>query len=268
MLSKLLKYEIKATARIFLPLVAVLLIFAGINRTVSELSGNTMRAPKIISMMLYISILIGVFVVTLVVMIQRFYKNLLTDEGYLMFTLPVKAWQHIVSKLAVSLMWTAVCSIASIISVVIIAADDVLTPQVIRAFVNGLKEFYNYLGTTAVLLTVEIILAAIASILSNMLLIYASIAMGHLANRYKILAGIGAFIALNTVPQIVLSIIGTVAAGFGFSYNFNISSISEFSAVINFMHGVMWFSIVFNAVFAAGYFLLTNLILTKRLNLE
>ena len=39
---------------------------------------------------------------TCVVTIQRFYKGLLGQEGYLMFTLPVKNWQLVFSKALVS----------------------------------------------------------------------------------------------------------------------------------------------------------------------
>ena len=42
---------------------------------------------------------------TLVLMVYRFYKNLMTDEGYLMFTLPVSRSQLIWSKLMVALAW-------------------------------------------------------------------------------------------------------------------------------------------------------------------
>ena len=35
------------------------------------------------------------FVLTLIIQIQRFSKNLLGDEGYLMFTLPASVSQHI-----------------------------------------------------------------------------------------------------------------------------------------------------------------------------
>lgn len=42
--------------------------------------------------------MVALFVLTMIVIIQRFYKGLLCDEGYLMFTLPVKPWQLIATK--------------------------------------------------------------------------------------------------------------------------------------------------------------------------
>ena len=104
MLGKLFKYEVKATARIFLPLYFVLIVFAIINSFMS-FNADDFSLPQFITLTLYIFILVGMFVASLIVMIQRFYKNLLSEEGYLMFTLPVKPYKHIISKLIVSVMW-------------------------------------------------------------------------------------------------------------------------------------------------------------------
>ena len=49
----------------------------------------------------------GVCLMSLVLMVQRFYKNLLGDEGYVMFTLPVSIHQQVWSKLIVSAVWFA-----------------------------------------------------------------------------------------------------------------------------------------------------------------
>jgi len=82
MLGKLMKYEIKATARLFLPLYAALLVFSLINRflnpfAIGESINNinlqfTIRA---ISMTAYVLLLLGTLVMTVVIMIQRFYKK-------------------------------------------------------------------------------------------------------------------------------------------------------------------------------------------------
>ena len=106
MLGKLTKYEIKATARIFLPLYAGLLLFALINKVFIEINllQTKMAFLSAISGMIYFFIIVATFIITLVVMIQRFYKNLLSDEGYLMFTIPVTPSKHIISKMIVSIL--------------------------------------------------------------------------------------------------------------------------------------------------------------------
>ena len=98
MLGKLIKYEFKATGRILLPLYGALLVFALINRllfrssldeTINNTFGTIGGIANILSVFAYGCTMAAVFVVTFFVIVQRFYKNILGDEGYLMNTLPV-----------------------------------------------------------------------------------------------------------------------------------------------------------------------------------
>ena len=92
---KLLKYEWKACARTCLPLYGVLILMSLISRILYVIPKNTslyFMLPAI-SSMLYMGVMMAAFVVTAVILIQRFYKNLLGSEGYLMFTLPVTVSQ-------------------------------------------------------------------------------------------------------------------------------------------------------------------------------
>ena len=92
---KLLKYEWKACARTCLPLYGVLILMSLISRILYVIPKNAsldFMLPAIGSM-LYMGVMMAAFVVTAVILIQRFYKNLLGSEGYLMFTLPVTVSQ-------------------------------------------------------------------------------------------------------------------------------------------------------------------------------
>ena len=60
-----------------------------------------------IGYMLYMGVMMAAFVVTAVILIQRFYKNLLGSEGYLMFTLPVTVTQHLLSKTIIAVVMIA-----------------------------------------------------------------------------------------------------------------------------------------------------------------
>src|SRR5690554_3907592 len=103
MLGKLLKHEIKATSRLFLPMFASVILVALINKVVSspfEQNGlsfslvirgsDLMSLIQLFSVLTFILLLLVAIGMSFFVMIQRFYKNLLRDEGYLMFTLPVQ----------------------------------------------------------------------------------------------------------------------------------------------------------------------------------
>ena len=88
------------------------MIFALINRLLlysgwldSKAVANAWQIAGILSMIIYGFLFFGIMVVSLVVVIQRFYKSLLGDEGYLMFTLPVETWKLVMSKLLVAIFW-------------------------------------------------------------------------------------------------------------------------------------------------------------------
>lgn len=117
MLGKLLKYEIKATSRTFMPLYGALLLVAFINNLLSHSSFDLGFS---ITAMILTGLFVALGVMTLVVLIQRFNVNLLGDEGYLMFTLPVKAHQLILSKLITTIFWSILSCIVAILTFILL----------------------------------------------------------------------------------------------------------------------------------------------------
>ncbi|KLU60920.1 hypothetical protein CEB3_c28930 [Peptococcaceae bacterium CEB3] len=253
MLAKLLKYEIRATGRTLLPLFLSLLLVAGISRLLFGAGHQKWDVATAISVAVYAAIMAGMFVMTFVVMIQRFYRNLLSDEGYLMFTLPVKPWKHIVSKLLVSMIWIVVSVVVALVSIIIIAYRQGAWTKMVT--------FSGGWGSSAHFLAFEIIVSALVSLAAGVLLIYASMAIGHLVNRHKVLASFAGFIVLNTLSQIVgqlfRSLLHIVHVNSG---NFASTQVLNELAIAC--------AIAFIALLSAAYFALTNHILAKRLNLE
>ena len=118
MLSKLLKYELRASGRILLPVYALLLASAGCCSLFYKLAADhPYRTGAASVLMGLLNVAFWIFVVatgaiTALLMIYRFYKNYMTDEGYLMFTLPVNRHQLIWSKLLSALLYTAASAVA------------------------------------------------------------------------------------------------------------------------------------------------------------
>ena len=56
-------------------------------------------------LVLYILVLCGVFFCSTGMAVVRFYKNMVSDEGYLTFTLPAKVEQLVLSKFLVAVCW-------------------------------------------------------------------------------------------------------------------------------------------------------------------
>ena len=120
---KLLKYEWKACARICLPLYGVLILMSFVTHLLYSIPQNSTFGFMLpaISSMLYMGVMMAAFVVTAVILIQRFYKNLLGSEGYLMFTLPVTVTQHLLSKTIIAVVMIALSGIAAFLSIGIFA---------------------------------------------------------------------------------------------------------------------------------------------------
>jgi hypothetical protein len=108
MLVKLIGYETKAFGRIMLPLYAAMLGFALITglslRFMPE--NFTSGLPGVLLFMLYGILMMSIVVMTCVLSVTRFYKNLLGVEGYLMFSLPTGTGTLIASKVISVILWS------------------------------------------------------------------------------------------------------------------------------------------------------------------
>lgn len=262
MLGKLLKHEFKATARLFLPLYLIVLIFGLINRVTNvfkivgnSISFNLQTTLSIISTMLYFALIVAILAMTLIIMIQRFYKNLLGNEGYLMFTLPVKPWQHIVSKLIISILWIVLSFIVIISSIaILIGVKDTLAA--LSRGINYFLETFEYAGFFT------IFSYSILMLILNVLMIYSAISLGHLFSKHKLLASFGMYSILYAINQIV-TIIVLLTLG-NKAFNYIVSNSPTPAQIVDFIQSLLPVPIIL----IVGNFLLTNYILEKHLNLE
>ena len=133
MLRKLIKYEFRATARVMLPLYLVTIVLALLTRGASlwlELATADMTMGESILGFLaglvavaFVLALLATFIVAVVLAVFRFRKNLLTDEGYVMFTLPVSPHSLVCSKLIVSTVWFLGAVVIDVVALVSLVAD-------------------------------------------------------------------------------------------------------------------------------------------------
>ena len=201
MLSKLIRYEWKAVARVCIPMYGGLILAAMLTHF---LLGNLERFSStlydIITMAmstLCFGLFMAAFVLTLIIQIQRFSKNLLGDEGYLMFTLPASVSQHITAKLVVAVLLDVLSVAAAILAVLALALDGTMWLDLPGDFFDMIV----YVDWSDWLLLLEVLILCLAAGAVGMLHIYASIAVGHLARKHRTLAAFGAYfgfaVALN-----------------------------------------------------------------------
>lgn len=261
MLSKLLKHEFKATARLLLPLYLVLIVLTIVDRIALgiDFRGSLGVIPGFATFA-YILSIVAIAVVSLVIIIMRFYKNLMTDEGYLMFTLPVKPSQLINSKLLVSMFWNLVSIVLIIASLFGVFINQERYGMLKDGFDMVLTELNKEFGSyNMALLTIELIALIIIALINNILIIYASVAIGQLFHGHKVLGSFVSYIGISTVLQIIITAI-LISLGAIFHKTFEeINSLPQIVFPIT-----IGFTIITNIMF----YWITNYIFNRKLNLE
>jgi hypothetical protein len=263
MLRKLLKQDFKAIARLLLPIYLLIAVLTIMDRIVLQLRfrGSLSIITGFVSAAYVIS-LIAIIIVTNVIVILRFYKNLMTDEGYLMFTLPVKQSELIISKLIVSFVWNITSVLAILLSLFLVFVTPERMSKFCSEWASGWHYFQKVFGKgNSTLFLIEILILLIIGILQAILMIYASIAIGQLFNSHRVLGSFVAYIAITTLLQII-STVGTSILGMNFFQPYNFDDIAAIPRVI------FPTIIAFLAVTAVGFYLLTNYLFKKKLNLE
>lgn len=255
MLGKLLKYEFKATSRTFLPMYIALLLVAVINRC---FRAGDIETAFGISMALIVGLFIALGVVTFVVIIQRFNKNLLEDEGYLMFTLPVKVPELIFSKLLISFFWNLLSGVVAFITFLILVGDKIFFQNMIIDFGEVWGKFsqmtVSELGIAPQAFIILMIVTGVLGYAALIFQIYLSLSTAQLPvfNKHR---GIIAFVSFFVINVVVRIVVVTINCFFPFEV-FN-----EFMPTIIYL---CIYSAITSSLFYAG----THFILSKHLNLE
>lgn len=274
MLTKLIKHEFRATARVMLPLYLVTILLALMTRasalwtkmvTFEGLTGQSFLAllSGIIAVGFSLA-LIATFVVAVVLTIQRFRSNLMADEGYVMFTLPVSTHSLVWSKLIVSTVWFLGAVIIDIVSVMTLVADLKMFQELGRVMVEISQQLTAYNVGNGVLLLVELLILFVVFCLTACLDFYAPLAIGHSFAQHKMLLSVAFFFAIQVAAQIIS---GTLLMA-GVPYLDSLFWLSSQVQPMTVVHGMMWGSILINAIYGAILYCLTIRMLHRRLNLE
>lgn len=274
MLGKLLKHEFRATGRVMLPVLGVTLVLAVLaNFSVRWLEMVDSNILQLLLGMVVTGFGMCVFaagVMSLVVMIDRFYKNLLRDEGYLMFTLPVSVHGLVWSKLIVSFVWFVVTGLVIVLALGITAVnfsnlDFAETFRQLPGLGEALQAFYRATGLNGghvAAFIAEFAILVVISALCVCLHFYAAMALGHCFSNRKLLMSILFFIGINILLSIVSPILG-VSFGVGISHEAVVSASDAFRVMQKVIFAVMGYELVQGAVLYAA----TTLSLKKGLNL-
>ncbi len=275
MLGKLLKHEFRATGRTMLPVYGAVVVLAVLaNVSIRMLSGNVGPLLSI-----FFGLIVAAFgicvvaagVMTLVLMVKRFYTNYLKDEGYLMHTLPVSVHGLVWSKMIVSIVWFAAtfAVIGLVLLLTAIIQTDTSLAQFFAGFPSwaeireGLDQYGIRLGDLW-FIGFEALLCVIVGSLFTCLHFYAAMSLGHMFAKDKILLSIVFFVAIS----FVLSMATTgYSAGRFYSLESMDVTLDTAQEAIRFAKAMLGEMLLVEAVQTAVLYVATVLGLKRGLNL-
>lgn len=270
MVRKLFKHEFIyyfRTFGLFLPIVLIFGIMTKIfslfddDKVIVQIALNSSIALLVISCA---TLLVLAFVVGIV----RFYKNMYTSEGYLTFTLPVTNSQHIFVKL-ISAFAGEICCFFTVFIALCIAIPGETLVSMFKDFAETIRDIGAHIGTAHLTgYIIEIVAMLLVAPLFAMLLSYACITVGQLAKKNRIITAVGVYFIYYVATQVISTV-----------FIMSITILGEAGALDGMAEWIVYhplesihigFSIgfVFFAALSAIFWLITQKLMTKKLNLE
>lgn len=279
-MRKLLKYEFRALWRVFIPFWAAILALGILNGfTLRRMLETPMGATVSLGILVaYVVAVIAVQVVAFVFMINRFYKGLLQDNGYLVFTLPVSTDAILWSKAVAAVLLfsgTTICCVASLL----LQIRDLPLDSLWQAG----AELGQYLtsGGVAIVIACGVVclLILVTSVFAVVFQCYLSMSIGHLANKGRGVLSVLAFIGINIAESTLRNMLTLDLISFEPVSTFLFKEMNRYVSMIQgtpeqvasalgMLLLVLLVVLLLVVIEGLIYFLFTRLILNRRLNLQ
>ncbi|WP_295423891.1 hypothetical protein [uncultured Subdoligranulum sp.] len=206
MLTKLLQYEYKTTARTLVPIGLGVLGLSLLSGLLSRLLEPVPDLPAALDWTQ--GLLAGAVVLALVfvlaacffVNVQRFYR-LLGDQGYLMLSLPVPVWQHIAAKLLCACSWAVIAFLYLFLCV------DLLAGELPRFHIA-----WPGMTPAAVVQLILLMFMLLLLVAVSYLQFYLCCAIGAQFGQQRLLASIITYFVLGFVEQILFALLVFITA--------------------------------------------------------
>lgn len=264
MLGKVLKKDFNSTWRFFLPLLGGYVVAAVVGKFLFEIllsvmdsSGHTsavsegMAVFSFFYLVICVVYLVACYLMTSVFVVYDFYKSMVSDHGYLTHTLPVKTRTLIWSKVLIAVLWQVVVNGIISLSVLLIFTGHFSRLHV-EEFLRLISTHWDDASTARVIYT---IINMIVESFHRPLLFFACIALGQLWKEHRIIGAILAYMGISVASQILNAFAIAITGSKEYFVSFPFS-------------GYMMFSMILGIVTSAAFFLITDYMLSKNLNLE
>ena len=277
MLSRLIHHEWKETWRI--PVISFIVIlfltlvcFICFRQMEPPADENSINAGAFVFMMLYCLIISCISMVVTIYIAIRFYRNLYTDEGYLMHTLPVTPRQLILAKLLVAALWVFVLSMLALWAICCIllfglpAMALVDMPVVISSLMEYFPQIFG-MGPVAFLLFYVVL--SLVSAFSSVLIAYAAVSLGQLFTKHKVMASVLCYIGFTMLIQTISTLLMTPSLTRLVLSQDMVNTASGIPAYFGaYMREILLISMAGSAICAVISYILTEYIMRRQLNLD
>lgn len=277
MILKLFKYDFMNIGKKLIPFYIAALVIGVINRFLlltsnisrMEREGNFLAmfgSPFLYAA--YFLVIMGIFFMTVFIIISRYSSSIYGNEGYLTNTLPLNPSQIILAKLINFLIWILISYFIIFVSLFILFPFDFFLRNVIYEpeFYEGLKKLTKLIFSSkyGFLFALQFIYNFFSHI-QNILMLFLSVAIANLFKSYKVVAGVIAFFLISTVFSFIASIIS-----FSVMENVNLLEIyGEFNPIVyNSLKNGNIMSIIYSIVSSIVLFFIIHYLHTHNLNLE
>lgn len=258
MLGKLLKYELKSSAKFFVPMYFAILAITTLN-SIFMRKNLFVGAQSIINMVVG-ALFIALTTLTVVIIVRRFKKNLLGNEGYLMFTLPVSSSKLILSKYISALIWIFLTIIVTMM--VVIIYSNGLFRDGTQFSIGHIITFGNELvkNNQDIIIIASVIGLILSAISIVVFVIYNSIAIAQLPifTKHKTVVSIISFFIIGKFINIIYDLIDKITKKPSIS---NLEFAQAFTKVTS-------LGILENIFIVIILFICLNYTLNKKLNLD
>ncbi len=277
MILKLFKYDFMNIGKKLIPFYIAALVIGVINRFLlltsnisrMEREGNFLAmfgSPFLYAA--YFLVIMGIFFMTVFIIISRYSSSIYGNEGYLTNTLPLNPSQIILAKLINFLIWILISYFIIFVSLFILFPFDFFLRNVIYEpeFYEGLKKLTKLIFSSkyGFLFALQFIYNFFSHI-QNILMLFLSVAIANLFKSYKVVAGVIAFFLISTVFSFIASIIS-----FSVMENVNLLEMyGEFNPIVyNSLKNGNIMSIIYSIVSSIVLFFIIHYLHTHNLNLE
>lgn len=259
MFGKLLKQEIKATYKIFLMIFGAIVFISFANMVGLQTENSMILSFAMVATFFSIIAISIVFAVTV---LQRYYNNLYGEEGYLMFTLPVKSWQIILSKFVSALIWCVLISFVSIVCcffISILVLNKVASPFTLSELY---REVTKYIELRYFIITGVLLFVSVAAFIMK---VYFVISFSNLPfiRRFHVLIALIVYFILGRIETGILNLI--IRPMFD---SINYYSVQDLLWLKEIAGNSFNISIFITILFIAVYFVLTAYITSHKLHLK